>query len=142
MNFTPHPSFRTRLIEFLAFFIPLNIFLTLLWFLWARSSPLLLVSLITNTLFALYFLLRWKTIKGSSTLFQSFKTGASKFGYGINTLITSILLFIVYILGVGLTSLIGKLFRKKFLSLKPEAITTYYEDHPQTFDEESYYRQF
>ena len=44
--------------------------------------------------------------------------GFRKFGLFMASVVNFVLLLIVYIIGVGLTALIGKLFRKSFLDLK------------------------
>ena len=49
---------------------------------------------------------------------QHFFSGFKAFGYYINLTINSILLTIAYIIGVGITSLFAKLFKKHFLDLK------------------------
>jgi len=46
---------------------------------------------------------------------RSFFEGFKEFGSNITIIINSILLFIVYILGIGITALIARLFGKKFL---------------------------
>lgn len=61
--------------------------------------------------------------------FRGVRKGFNKFGHCISTIINSILLFVVYIIGVGLTSLSAKLFNKHFLELKPSKKEgTYWSD--------------
>ena len=81
----------------------------------------------------------------SSQFFKNFKQGMEMFGQIISTIINSLLLFLVYIIGVGLTSIISKfIFRKHFLDLKiSKDKETYWEDlnlgNKKIGD---YYRQF
>lgn len=58
---------------------------------------------------------------------NSFLKGFKEQGENISILVNSILLFIVYIVGIGITSLILKLFRKEFLSMK-KYDESYFED--------------
>jgi hypothetical protein len=76
--------------------------------------------------------------------FKGMKEGQKKFGDNISVIVNTILLSIVYFLGVGLTSIVARLFGVKFLETKtnPE-VKTYYETmENQDKKEESYYRQF
>lgn len=52
--------------------------------------------------------------------FKGFYNGFKSFGLWISTIINFILLMIVYFVGVGLTSVIGKVFKKEFLNFKKE----------------------
>lgn len=148
MDFTSHPSFHMRLVEFLGFFPPLNIFLYLFWRFSGQHLGFLqgigatLFFFLVNGLFVLYFLLRWKTIQGSSGFFSSFTAGAKKFGQGITTAINTVLLLFVYILGVGSTFVLAKLLRKHFLSLKPVNTSTYYLPKEQSSSKDQFYRQY
>lgn len=58
----------------------------------------------------------------------------------INLIINTILLSLVYILAVGLTSLIAKLAKKKFLHTEEKL--TYWNDLKLSTAMEDYYRQF
>lgn len=49
--------------------------------------------------------------------FIGFKKGVHNFGQTIATIINSVLLLIVYVLGVGLTSIFSKIFKKIFLEM-------------------------
>lgn len=60
---------------------------------------------------------------------EGYKKGQKNFGDNISTIINSILLTLVYILGIGLTSIFAKIFKKHFLSLKIDKNKmTYWED--------------
>lgn len=76
--------------------------------------------------------------------FQGFKKGTKDFGHNISTIINSVLLSIVYIIGVGLTSVIAKLVGKHFLDTKTsEKADTYWTDLDlKKKSIEDYYRQF
>ena len=74
--------------------------------------------------------------------FKGFKKGMKGFGDNLTIIINSILLSLVYIIGVGLTSLFAKLFRKKFLELKKRRGTYWSELNLKKKSTEDYYRQF
>lgn len=75
--------------------------------------------------------------------FIGFKKGFKDFGHIITNIINSILLSIVYIIGVGLTSIFSKLFKKHFLGLKKRNTKTYWRDlNLKKKNIEKYYRQF
>ena len=72
-----------------------------------------------------------------------FQKGVREFGYSLATLINSILLSFVYVLGVGLTHVVAKLKGKHFLETGPTDKETYWMDlglHKRPL--EDYYRQF
>lgn len=75
---------------------------------------------------------------------QQFKKGQKEFGEDIAIIINSILLSIVYLFGVGLTSSIAKVFRKRFLDLKIDPkVKTYWCDLNLTKKPiNEYYKQF
>ncbi len=75
---------------------------------------------------------------------NGFLRGQKKFGENISIIINSILLTIVYFIGVGLTSIFAKIFNKHFLDLKPKKNEkTYWEDLNLTKKSmKEYYRQF
>ena len=77
-------------------------------------------------------------------IISGFKEGQRAFTESITVIINSVLLAIVYIIGVGFTSIIAKLFRKKFLDtvISKEA-KTYWSDIKITKKSHAdYYRQF
>ena len=78
--------------------------------------------------------------------FQGIKRGQKLFGEEIASIINFILLTLVYIIGIGLTSIFAKIFRKKFLNpeVNPEdQEDTYWTDLNLTKKQkEEYYRQF
>lgn len=76
--------------------------------------------------------------------FNGFKAGMEKFGIMINTMITTLLLLIVYLIGMGITSLAAKVARKRFLLLKgTESESTYWEElNLNKKPIKEYYRQF
>lgn len=76
--------------------------------------------------------------------FSGFKKGTQYFGHDVALVINSIFLSIVYVLGVGMTSIFAKLFRKHFLETK---ISKERETYWSNLDLEkepvdNYYRQF
>jgi len=77
-------------------------------------------------------------------IFTGFKKGMNNFNNLISTLVNSILLLIVYILGVGLTSITAKIIGKHFLQKKTsKKVKTYWSDiNLNQKVKEDYYRQF
>ena len=64
------------------------------------------------------------------------------FGQNIAVVINTILLFFVYIIGVGITSMISKIAKKHFLDLKLKK-ESYWDDlNLKKKKIEEYYRQF
>ena len=78
------------------------------------------------------------------SLFKGFRKGQKLFGDTMLALPISIVLTFVYIVGVGLTSIIAKMFGKHFLDTKLDSRRrTYWEDLDLTTKKkEAYYRQF
>ncbi len=83
-------------------------------------------------------------MNGLKQFFKGFKKGMTDFSSNIIVIINSILLAIVYIVGVGLTSIIAKIFRKKFLDTKlSKEKESYWSDlNLKKKKIEDYYRQF
>ena len=69
---------------------------------------------------------------------KEFHHGLKEFSKSISTLVNSILLSIVYIIGVGITSLANKRIRKELLELKPKE-KSYWSEFKQS---NKHYRQF
>ena len=81
-------------------------------------------------------------MKNENLFVKGFLTGFKNFGYKITRLVNFVLLLLVYFIGVGSTSLVSKLSKKKFLDLKQKG-ETYWKERDlgkQTLDK--YYRQF
>ena len=78
------------------------------------------------------------------TFFKGFSKGFKDFGYNITVIINTILLFITYILGVGITSIIAKLVGKHFLETKISSKTKTYWSNLNLKKKkiDNYYRQF
>lgn len=76
--------------------------------------------------------------------FTGIKKGQKLFGETISSIINSLLLSIVYLLGVGLTAFSAKIFRKHFLDLNIEKTReTYWEELNLSRENmEDYHRQF
>ena len=75
--------------------------------------------------------------------FKGFKKGMKNFGQGIALIINTILLTFVYLLGVGLTSIIAKISRKHFLEMDLSKNGTYWSDlNLKKKSIDKYYRQF
>lgn len=78
-----------------------------------------------------------------STFFKGIEEGFKGFNNIIIALINSVLLSIVYLIGVGITSIFAKITKKSFLDVKNENKDTYWQDlnlKKETI--EKYYRQF
>ncbi len=84
------------------------------------------------------------TMSNYALFWKGFKRGMHKFGENLTIIVNSSLLFVVYILGAGLTSLCAKIFRKKFLETKLSLRdSSYWSDlHLQKKSLNEYYRQF
>jgi hypothetical protein len=75
--------------------------------------------------------------------FRDFKVGFRSFGESIVTLINSLLLVIVYIFGVGISSLFMGKKRKQLLDMAiDKTCTTYWKTTPLSKESDSHYRQF
>ncbi|MFP4403905.1 MAG: hypothetical protein ACLFPJ_06135 [Candidatus Woesearchaeota archaeon] len=76
--------------------------------------------------------------------FRGFKKGMLFFGENIALIVNSFLLLFVYFLGLGLTSIVAKIFKKRFLDKKINLNKkTYWSDLNLSKKEfKSYYRQF
>ena len=76
--------------------------------------------------------------------FVGFKDGFLDFGHSIGAIINSLLLSIVYIIGVGLTSVFAKVFKKHFLDLKIDKKKKSYWNDLDLKEKkiEKYYRTF
>ena len=75
---------------------------------------------------------------------KGFKKGALDFSHTISIIVNSVLLSVVYLLGVGFTSLFAKFKKKHFMDMKvSKANGTYWSDlnhHKKQLQD--YYRQF
>ena len=77
--------------------------------------------------------------------FIGFNRGQKDFGETIAAIVNSALLSVVYAFGVGSTSIVAKIFGKKFIDLKPsDKIESYWEELNLTSErpKEVYFRQF
>lgn len=79
-----------------------------------------------------------------SNFFKGFKKGMNDFVENLGAVVNLILLLCVYIFGIGITSILSKLFRKKFFLMGPSRkIGTYWEDFElKNKQAENYYRQY
>ncbi len=73
-----------------------------------------------------------------------FREGLKEFGYNINLIVNSILLSMVYLAGVGSTSIIARLVGKRFLDVElSKSRESYWSDlDMKKRPIEDYYRQF
>jgi hypothetical protein len=75
---------------------------------------------------------------------KGFKEGSESFVSNIKVIINSILLSVVYILGIGITSIFAKIFGKHFLDMKlsGRGETYWSELNLKKRQEDEYYKQF
>lgn len=80
----------------------------------------------------------------SREFFSGFKKGFISFGQNIGLIVNVILLSFVYIVGVGLTSIVAKIVGKHFIENKisKEATTYWTELNIKKREIEKYYKQF
>ena len=81
-------------------------------------------------------------MNGLKQFFRGFKKGMGNFGYNIALIINTVLLTIVYLLGVGLTSIFAKAFRKHFLDMKSSNDSYWSDLNLKNKSMEECYRQF
>ena len=76
--------------------------------------------------------------------FFGFRKGMENFGHNLSLIANSVLLSVVYLLGVGITSISARIFKKHFLDLKTSNKSrTYWNDlNLKKKDIDKYYRQF
>jgi len=74
--------------------------------------------------------------------FNGFKKGMKCFSDNISTVINFLLLSIVYLTGVGLTSIVAKLFSKHFLDMEKKKNSYWCDLNLKNKSIEEYYRQF
>ena len=75
---------------------------------------------------------------------KGLKEGFHSFGTTINTIINTLLLLVIYLVGVGLTSLFAKLVRKHFLEmiLSKNRLSYWSDLNLKKKPMKEYYRQF
>ncbi len=78
------------------------------------------------------------------TFFNGFKKGFRDFGLNLATIVNCILLSFVYVIGVGITSSVAKIFRKQFLETKISTKAKSYWSNLNLKKKklDDYYRQF
>ncbi len=79
-----------------------------------------------------------------SRFFKGLSLGSKSFGKDLSSFVNAVILSIVYFLGIGVISIIAKLFRKNFLEMKPsDGKDGYWSDLDiKKRPVENYYRQF
>jgi len=83
-------------------------------------------------------------LKKSNHDWQHLREGAAEFGEAIGKMVSFVLLSVIYVVAVGLTSLIGKLVGKVFVEMNiVRTRTSYWEDVDISTDKyERYLRQY
>jgi len=61
--------------------------------------------------------------------FVGFRKGFKEFGHFVSSIVNFILLLPVYVIGIGLVSVVSKLFRKEFLDLGKKKKKSYWLDN-------------
>jgi len=74
--------------------------------------------------------------------FKGFKSGIKEFGSNVGIIVNSILLSVVYFIGIGITSLLAKLFKKHFLDTEQKRDTYWNNLNLKKKPLKEYYRQF
>ncbi len=70
------------------------------------------------------------------------KKGMKLFGESLSTVVNTILLLIVYVIGVGLSAVIAKLFKKHFLDFTHDKKSYWSDLNLKKKTMKDYYRQF
>ena len=75
---------------------------------------------------------------------KGLRKGFTEFGYNISLIVNTVLLTIVYVIGIGLSLIIAKMRGKQFLELElsKEQKTYWAELNLKKKSKEKYYRQF
>lgn len=73
---------------------------------------------------------------------KGFKKGVKNFGSCISDIINTVLLGFVYIVGVGITSIIARLNKKRFLDTEKKEDSYWSDLNLEKKPTEEYYRQF
>lgn len=83
-------------------------------------------------------------MSGFKDFASGFKKGFMEFGHAISTIVNTVLLVFVYIIGVGPTSIVAKLAGKRFLEMKIEKEKESYwsELNLKKKETKDYYKQF
>ncbi|MBW2968467.1 hypothetical protein KY362_08355 [Candidatus Woesearchaeota archaeon] len=82
-------------------------------------------------------------MRTGNRFFRGFKKGVKGFGQNVSIIVNSVLLFIVYLLGIGLPAVVGRLKGMRFLETELSKKNTYWSDlnlKKKRIGE--YYRQF
>ena len=81
-------------------------------------------------------------MKKLKQFFNGFQKGIKCFSDNISTIINFLLLSIVYLIGVGLTSITAKIFGKHFLDMKKKKNSYWSDLNLKKKPDDGYYRQF
>lgn len=81
-------------------------------------------------------------MSGLKSFLKGFGKGMGNFGENISLIINVILLTFVYLIGVGLTSIVAKIFRKHFLETKLSKESYWSDLNLKKKPTKDYYRQF
>ena len=81
-------------------------------------------------------------MKELKQFFKGFQKGVKGFSDNISTIINFVLLSMVYLIGVGLTSITAKIFGKHFLNTKKKEDSYWHNLNLKKKQIEGYYKQF
>ncbi len=140
--------------KLLGFGIAFAIFISIFYYLSSKylhfSEQITYLNVILGylILFFIFVLIKKRKQQSEKGSFREMTSGFTKgfqdFGYHVTNVVNFILLFIVYFVGIGPTSIVMKLKKKEFLDLRSfKKKETYWVDNKitkQPIDE--YYRQF
>lgn len=82
-------------------------------------------------------------MKNANPFVKGFTTGFRNFGHNVTNVVNFALLLLVYLIGVGSTSIAAKLSKKRFLDLNLTKEKTYWKERNLGKQPlENYYKQF
>jgi large-conductance mechanosensitive channel len=139
-----------KLGRWLGFFLGSLIFASMLFFIMSRASRIDMnlvnymvfysIALFVSFIYAAFKIVRARLEGG---VWNEIKAGFHDFGKYITNIVNFFLLLIVYFIGVGLSSVINKLNKKKSLDLTSRSSKSYWKDYNLKKEKKSnYYRQF
>lgn len=115
-------------------------------FFWENTSVVTLLDFYVNPFDNIYSMadkMEEKVISNLGCFLRGFKEGFLTFGLGVNLVINTALMILVYICVVGPTSLASKTLKKEFLDMDKKTRDSYWEKlQLRKKDLEEYYRQY
>lgn len=81
-------------------------------------------------------------VKLKNPFLKGFINGFTSFGHIISSVVNAILLFLTYVIGAGLTSIIAKICRKRFLAMDLNKESFWVKREQKKKTHEDHYRPF